>query len=334
MPLLFLPQIASTPLGKPLFVKLIEAKTKGHVEITALKLSWLGPQTFRGIKWTHDEITATVNHLEVDAPFWSFSGPFHFNFQAQIFTSPSLAFIFGKSIDIAGSASFDKTDLILSSTTFNTELKGFLSKEAMTLRTPLSVPFHLDFAENPVRLSIDPKGFSFPLPFKLKKLSIGKATIDANKIRLKNDGLFSFLKIGIPQITAWITPVPFTLHEGILTLQRIDALLTNSIHICLWGTIDLLQDRLHLTLGLPADTLQKTFGIQNLPPAYVMKIPVRGSLQTPSIDTSSAIAKITALVAKGQLPKKGIFGNLVDIFSSKEDKDIPPPNRPFPWEVK
>jgi hypothetical protein len=74
--LVFLPKLASTSLGKPLFVRALEAKTGAKVDISNLSLSWLGPQKFYQIHWTHSGATGTIEELQIQAPFWSFKGPF------------------------------------------------------------------------------------------------------------------------------------------------------------------------------------------------------------------------------------------------------------------
>jgi hypothetical protein len=72
----FLPKIASTSLGKPIFVKAIEKKSQSQVEIDSLDLSWFGPQKFRNLKWSHEALSGSIEELDIIAPFWSFSGPF------------------------------------------------------------------------------------------------------------------------------------------------------------------------------------------------------------------------------------------------------------------
>ncbi len=137
------------------------------------------------------------------------------------------------------------------------------------------------------------------------------------------------------EIDIWFTSVAFQIQNGVINLGRVDALLSNSIHVCAWGSVDVKNDQLHMFLGLPADTLEQSFGIQALSRNYVLKIPVYGSISSPEFDTGSAIAKITTMAVSKQIPTKGgkILGGIVNaITQAQDDGDAPPPNRPFPWE--
>lgn len=225
---------------------------------------------------------------------------------------------------------------------FNATLKisPELSQEILQRVSPKVITrFH---AKNPFTLQIFPENFSCPLRnFQLENLSIGKASLNLGQINVHSGESLHFLmklfkdKDFSKNMDIWLTNAFFSLHEGILQLGRVDALLSNSIHICTWGNVNLNNERLHMYLGLPADTLQQSFGIQTLSRNYVLKIPVRGTLQDPEFDTGPVVAKIATMAASQQIPTKGgkIFGGLVNAFTQTQDeKDIPPPNRPFPWE--
>jgi hypothetical protein len=165
-------------------------------------------------------------------------------------------------------------------------------------------------------------------------LDLGKTKVQSGKslkslVKLFKDTHFE------KEIDFWFTPVAFQIQSGVITLGRMDALLSNSIHICTWGDVDVNKDELHMFLGLPADTLEKSFGIQTLSRNYVLKIPIYGSISNPEFDTGSAIAKITAMAVSKQIPSAGgkILGGLINaVTQAQDDGDAPPPNRPFPWE--
>lgn len=413
----FLPKIASTPLGKPFFVKALEVKSQSKVEIGSLNLSWFGPQKFRQLKWSHDSITGTLEELEIATPFWSFSGPFHlkngsiryqggqveqiegqlqgnafelkgitlqghialkgridsklhFHIAIDVKNFPSIIIdqrlepILGPTLDLDGLVSMDQgkgtVHLDVSAANLKTSLRGFFTEQAITLRDPLMATFRLTpelsalllkdanplfltglEAQNPITLRIEPKDFSFPMPFALDKLNVGQATLNLGQVKCQNGkslaAIISLLKATrlseAKQMNSWFTPVQFRISKGILEAGRMDALLADSIHVCTWGKINLLNDRIDMILGLPADTLEHFFGIANLPPHYVLKVQVRGSTQDPDIVKGPAVAKIAALIAAGQIPKKGFLGGVAELFSSpKEDKDVPPAKHPFPWE--
>lgn len=415
--LLFVPKIASTSLGKPFFEKAIEKKTHAKVTIEKLEFSWMGPQRFHHVTFTHDSVTGTVEDFAIDAPFWSFSGPFHlkkgsivykggrieniegqiegndfqlkgvteqghlslqgqvyskihFNLQVDIQNFPLLVLdqrldqILGPTLNLTGTLRLDSSDgaldLNIRSNNLQTHLIGALSPHSVTLTEPLIATFRLTpalsalllkdanplfltgaQAKNPLTLRIEPKDFVFPLPFSLEKLQVGQAILNLGQVQCKNGqslaALLSLLKdtrlSESSTMNIWFTPVSFQIRHGVLDAGRMDALLDNSIHICTWGRVHLIKDELDMNLGLPADTLKQAFGITTLSDTYVLKIPIRGSTKDPEIAKGAAAAQIAALIAANQIPKKGIFGSIAELFSHpKEDKDIPPPNRPFPWE--
>jgi len=320
---LFLPQIASTSWGKPLFVKILEAKSRSKIEIGSLHLSWRGPQQFQQLTWTQRNASGAIEELDIRAPLWSFSGPFHLK---------------------NGSISIQGIGLILETLSLQGDiLKKPFREHAITLRDPLIAPFRLTNIEahHPLTLQIEPAGFSLPLPYAAEKLEVGRATLNLDKIRCKKGksvtALFALLKATRlskdNQMNVWCTPLSFHIHKGIVETERMDALLADSIHICTWGHIDLIKDQIDMVLGLPADTLQQFFGIKHLPKNYVLQIAIRGSIQEPEIVKGPALAKIAALIAAGQLSKKGLLGNLAKpLFSLPEEKEAPPPQHPFPWE--
>lgn len=210
--------------------------------------------------------------------------------------------------------------------------------QALKARTSISILR----AKNPFTLQIAPLGTSIPLfPFELDRLQIGKGTLDLGQIVCnKMPGIVSFLTLlhrassTSSEIPIWFTPLFFSIDQGILHAGRLDALISNGIHVCSWGNIDLVRSELDLIFGIPADTLENTLGIKNLSPKYILKIPIQGSIQNPKFDTKSASAKIAAMLAGQQVSDKtGIFGKILHPLSKiNDDRNNPPPNRPFPWE--
>ncbi len=413
----FLPKIASTSLGKPLFVKALSQKSQGDIEIGWLELSWFGPQRFHDLKWTHGAVSGTIEQLDIAAPFWTFSGPFklkngailykggsvekiegeikgndlcltgitlqghialsgqiysklHFHLQIDVKEFPlavighKLDKLLGPTLDLNGTVSLEKgigyIDLTINAANLNTRIQGNLTDHSITLQEPLLAAIRLTpemsalilkdanplfltglSAQNQINLRIEPKNFYFPLPYSLNTLSVGEATLDLGQVQCQNgDSLRAIISIlkaerlsDASQMNAWFTPVTFSIHRGVLQAGRMDTLLADSIHICTWGNINLTQDEIDMYLGLPADTLQQSFGIKNLPANYVVKVKIQGTTKKPEIVKGPAIAKIAALVAAGQIPKKGFFGGLAELISTpKEEKDVPAAKRPFPWE--
>ncbi|MBM3184495.1 MAG: hypothetical protein FJZ64_04240, partial [Chlamydiae bacterium] len=67
---IFLPQILSTPLGKPFFEKTFGKTIHAQTSIGSLRLTWLGPQVLKNIRFFNEEIEGTIDELDSDVPFW------------------------------------------------------------------------------------------------------------------------------------------------------------------------------------------------------------------------------------------------------------------------
>lgn len=297
-------------------------------------------------------------HISLDGQIYS---KLQFHIKIDVKQFPLIVFnldqLLGPTLDLLGTVSMDQgkgmIDLNAAAANGHTHLKAILTGESIALNEPLEFSIRLTpemsslllkdinplfitslSAANPVTLRIDPNGFFFPLPFSLEQFKVGNAVLDLGKVLCRNGDslrtIVALLKADLltnaSEMNVWFAPVSLQIDRGIIKTGRLDALLADSVHICTWGTIDLLRDKLDMTLGLPADTLEKSFGISNLPKNYVLKIPVKGTTKKPEIDKTSAAAKIAALIA---IRKTGIFNGF---FSKKEEKDIPKPNQPFPWE--
>ncbi len=247
-----------------------------------------------------------------------------------------------------------------SSLNANLSLQGTFAQDALLLKEPLtaSLNFSPELAEaldrrivgakNPITLQIETAGASIPLrPFALERLEIGRATLDLGNLTSTQIpplvALLALLKRGSMASSTgsiWFTPVVFSIDKGLVNIGRIDALVAGAVHLCAWGQIEIPSGSLNMRVGIPADTLQETLGINNLPRNYVLQIPVRGTIEKPEYDTTSATAKIAAMVAGQQIQTQaskkagGLLKGLFNQFSvpAKEDENTPPPNRPFPWE--
>ena len=254
-------------------------------------------------------------------------------------------------------------DLFLDAEQAQANVFTSFTPDSITLRKPLSIAFQITpqlsekllksanplfltgvQSKRPALLNISDQGFFCPRPYSLPKLKIEDATLDLGQVRIQNGpslaSLVSLLKsenlANLRFMNAWFTPLPFSLKEGLLRTGRMDLLLADTVHICTWGDIDLIHDRIDMNLGLPADTLASAFGLNNLPSRYMMRIPIRGTTEEPEIITGPAAAKIAAMLAAQNIPKKaGAFGGLINLFAPAvldDSGDIPPAKRPFPWE--
>lgn len=436
----FAPKIASTGFGKVVAVKTLEVKTKAHIEMQALHLSWFGPQKIEGLQVANDQIFGSCEEFVAYEPLWRlgiFKGlftiregylrvkspsgeeavlemvkaslnsseftasgtsrqgdlrgtfavtgktegfPKTFALEGKLLSIPSLfidlwipseykaAEILGDFFNANGSLQVDGEkallNLSLSSPNSHLEAVATLDGKMIRLEKPLSASFKLTPAlsqtlvkeinplfltavrsQSPVRLDISSENFELPYdPFVFEQLRIESATLDMGRVVVrKGASLQSLLqllqsrKMGkSEEMNAWFTPVSFQVQDGTLYTGRLDALLADSIHICSWGKVNLLNEKLNMYLGLPADTLNRSFGITGLSSDYVLKIPLRGTISNPDLQSGQAVAQIASMAATQKLPipKVGKMFEAITKTASqlKNDKDVPPAKRPFPWE--
>jgi hypothetical protein len=199
-------------------------------------------------------------------------------------------------------------------------------------------------SKDPVSLRVSNRNFSCPRPISLQRLKIEEGILDMGQVRIQNGptlaSLVNLLKndvlANLKVMNAWFTPLRFSIHEGKVATGRMDVLIADSVHICTWGDIDLRHNLLSMNLGLPAATLANAFGLRNLPTSYVLKIPIRGTTDHPELVTGPAAAKIAAMLATQSIPNKaGPVGGLIQLLAPAaldDSSDVPPAQRPFPWE--
>ena len=251
-------------------------------------------------------------------------------------------------------------DLSLHSENVTCLLLGDLNEEFLTLRRPLTATFKLTpelslwvlrqfnplfltgiQSKNPIQLRIEPLNFTLPISsFSLRDLDIGQGTLAMGQVRVRNGpllvSLISLLKMDwlsqSPEMNIWFAPMSFQLKDGVLYTGRMDTLLADSLHICTWGNINVIDQDLDLFLGLTSELLENSFGIENLPSDYVLKIPITGSTRHPKIGKEAAALKIAALKTMQTTPlKRTAPGKLLQMFTPNE-KGVPPARRPFPWD--
>ncbi len=271
---------------------------------------------------------------------------------------PFLAALMGDTADGKATLSMQKgkgrLDASIDSESLRTDIFGKIENGILTLRKNLIAQFYLTenlsnylfkeinpffvtaiSADHPVQLLIHKNGFSFPLSFDTNQLVIDRATLDMGKIRCQNGSTLSLaislLKmrslLGQRTMTVWFNPLDFSIKDQIITCQRMDMLIADVLHFCTWGKINLKNKKIRMTLGITQSALAHSFGLTNLPKEYVLTIPIRGTTKKPDIDLSKGAAKIAALMAKD---KAGFFGKWIPT----EEKEIPPPIYPIPWEGK
>ncbi|OGN61372.1 MAG: hypothetical protein A3F40_00015 [Chlamydiae bacterium RIFCSPHIGHO2_12_FULL_27_8] len=210
---------------------------------------------------------------------------------------------------------------------------------ANTKKIIKGIDFVKTYANSPLSLQISNHDFEIPVKkFLLNKVLIKNMILDPGRLLVSNTGairsIMNFSKMGNPkEVQIWSTFVNTRVEDSIFYFDRIDLLIENELHLCFWGKINLKTQALNMNMGLTQDTLETLFGITSVADDYVLKVPVKGTLDDPKVDMSKAAAKILALSALEQ--GKGI-GKIIGGVVSKmqNDSDIPPPKRPFPWEGK
>jgi hypothetical protein len=255
-----------------------------------------------------------------------------------------------------------KLDIDLTSTNVNTKFSAIYSNNSITLDSSLDAKVNLTESlsryflkeinplliysargYSPIDIHIPQNGLYLPLhPFQLDELKLDNARIDLGKIRTKNgenlNTIISLMKYhflqNVEEMDVWCTPAFIKIDKGILYSSRMDLLLDDTIHICTWGSVNLIHQKVKMTLGLTSQALKKSFGIEELPPDYVMQIPLKGTTTNLKINKKQAAGKIAALIALETVDKQTSLGRL--LRSLKKDREeqskIPPPSLPFPWE--
>jgi len=82
----------------------------------------------------------------------------------------------------------------------------------------------------------------------------------------------------------------FTSLQGSIEKEKIcldptEFYLRESLGFQLFGTVDFAEDALHMSLKIPARTMKKLFKMKDLPPGYILEIPLEGKLENFSLDT-------------------------------------------------
>lgn len=197
----------------------------------------------------------------------------------------------------------------------------------------------LESSSEPLKFTIQKEGFSFPLlAYDIADIRVKEASLETGKMIFKNSpelsSLISMLKGQQKEHESiWLTPLYFSMKEGKVKLKRADMLLSDSYHLASWGSVDLVNERVDMIIGVASDTITKTLGIIGLKKEFMLQIPFRGPLSNPKIDKTKAAAKISSLVASKQGPEGIIIGTFIDLASGGlMEPDAPPATtNPLPW---
>lgn len=285
-----------------------------------------------------------------------------FFFQAP--GSPLFSSLFGKELFLKSEAKISYLSgplkLFLKGAETQLSLEGFLEKGVLKLQKDLETKMkitpdlqkflqskNISFLEpviefsDPVSLSINAEGFSFSLyPPRLENFAIGQGKLSLEKVLFRNtkefNSLFSLLKpLKQPSFLVWFTPLYFSVHNGTLTLERIDFLISNTYALALWGKLNLLNLSGPFYLGVPSNSFQYLFKIMQFESQELFVIPFlveKGNIKT---DNKKITQKISMAVLKMQSESQvKALGNLFHLLlrENSEENTPKPTTNPLPWE--
>lgn len=213
-----------------------------------------------------------------------------------------------------------------------------LSKHFLNFLNPLLVTAVA--SDHPISIRIEPANFRLPVAFwALEEVEIGSATIDVGRVTATEGGslssLLQFLKQGRSgHHSLWFTPQYLSLHQGILHVERVDYLIDDALRIATWGQVDLLKDKVDITVAVMASTLGRAFHLTALPQSDMLLLHMRGSTSHPRIDTKQVASNIATLITKHHANQSVPFlKDILSLLTGPSNKNVPPPTAsPFPWE--
>jgi hypothetical protein len=230
--------------------------------------------------------------------------------------------------------------IVILNTPFEVEIQVTPKLGASLLEELLPILSGVVSAENPVKISIDPKGFSMPIsPFKIEKIKMDNATINLGKMLFNKSGdlgdIFDLLRPSSKdELSVWFTPAYISIQDGVMRLKRMDMLIIGRYPIALWGKVDTVKDRVDMRIGISGAALTQAINLGDIDPETLMQIPLTGTMKSNGIDKAKAATRMSALVAQS---KGGAHGLLIGAFldiaggSLSEEKAPDPTTNPLPW---
>ncbi len=250
-------------------------------------------------------------------------------------------------------------ELNIHSKNMETKLQANLSKGNLSLQTPFQGSMIVNqelsalilgkvnpflssavSADQKLTWELSPQNFHLSLiPLSLESAQIGTFTVHPGKMLLEDTGLLkallNFLKVRVnsdKKINAWFSPVKISMDKGIMTCERSDILLNESMHIATWGTINLINKKVDLVLGISTKTLSQIYPqVENLKSEFFL-LAIGGTIDKAQIDWKRAAAEMATLLASKNAPIN--IGGLLRLFD-KDNKQINQPipqiQSPLPW---
>lgn len=245
------------------------------------------------------------------------------------------------------------------------DVKAHWNKGTLTLRETLSAQvqptetfgrtvlarFHPIFdtmrgGEEPMRLEIPARGVVIPTgEGALGQITVPEMSLTLGRLELESGPLLEGLvAIGQrfgnlrPMGEVWsveFTPAVMSVREGRLGYsRRLDLLLGEQMHFATWGSMDLVNQRADLVLGVMPLTLRSVFGIaanEN----DALRIPIQGGTGPGMINLSQVGAELARLQAQRRLGQSNpLFGALLGAATGGTPglSGAPGPSvSPLPW---
>ncbi len=313
--------------------------------------------------------------LELNAEIEQFPTPI-FDLIALLTDTSSIRPLFGDTLDAKAYARLDNgsgpVQLNLRSSNSRFSISGSVKEGVLSLSEPIHAQVKMTeeltrpllkevnplsissiVSSHPLTLEIQPDGFS--LPFNdWKKIKLSHAKIELGQLTCENQGTFQ-ITLGLlkskqlakdKQLELWFAPIELGIGGGIVNIERSEILVAETYEVATWGSLNLNDETVDMVLGLTSQCLNKAFSIKDLPPDYVMHIPMTGKMNDVQINTKAATAKIAALLiwqqqsdasskGKGGLIP-GAVGELIGRLATLPDRSAhtPPAKRPFPWDSR
>lgn len=195
-------------------------------------------------------------------------------------------------------------------------------------------------ADEPLTLKIDKQGFALPIKdLNITAIRIPQASLSLGKVRFSSQSqlakIFSLLTSNTgDQLKVWLTPLFFSLENGIVTVNRLDMLVNERYPLATWGEVNIGRDRVNMVIGLLGAGIRKAFNVSTIPNDYILQLPLRGTLSDASIDKTKSAARLSALVAQSQGGPEGlVIGTVLHIASGGlTENPVPKPTtNPLPW---
>ncbi|MDX1564888.1 MAG: hypothetical protein R3236_05745, partial [Phycisphaeraceae bacterium] len=207
--------------------------------------------------------------------------------------------------------------------------------------------------EKPIVLTIPNQGLQIPVTgFAIEKMVVPEATLQLGKLSFKKKGFWHALlslliasgfgadAIAGDELRAWFTPMKISIRDGKLVYdRRLDVLISDTIEMSTWGTINLAKGKLALTLSINNRTLQKI--LKNVGLGVDFRIPITAEWKS---DITRATGSLASLVAQDNLVSAAdgltrklaaqVLGGMIQRILGGGGAKPPASVDPLPWDKK